>query len=63
MISSNTELMLNINTRAVAKYLASNSAEQILASVNSEIKHSMQATTCTILEQQTARSKMHTQVC
>ena len=45
MISSNTELMLIINRWPVTKYLASNSTEKILPSVNSERKHSVQATT------------------
>jgi len=47
MISSNTNLMLLINRQAVAKYLATKSTEKILTSVNSEIKHSVQATTYT----------------
>ena len=45
MISSNTELMLILNRWAVIKYLASNSTAKILPSVNSETKHSVQATT------------------
>ena len=44
MITSNTELMLIINKRAVAKYLTTNSTAKILSSVNSETKRPMQAT-------------------
>ena len=45
MIASNTELMLIINRWAVEKYLTTISTAKILPSVNSEIRHSMQATT------------------
>ena len=48
MISSNTELMLILNRWAVKKHLASNSTAKILPSVNSETKHSVQATTYTL---------------